>query len=169
MAAGSAPVNTIGSSANRVDVQPAISTGSKLEIPTWQKVRTEAVAATGMIVKFMLIAFLLEAVITLYVPQATVVALLGNGNPLAILLAALVSVPVYTANLTALPLVSGLLQQGMLPGAALAFLIAGPGTTIPAMSAVYGIAKPRVFIVYLGAILISAIVLGYGYQLLLGF
>jgi uncharacterized protein len=46
------------------------------------------------------------------------------------------------------------MEQEMLPGAALAFLIAGATTTIPAMTAVYGITKPRVFA-------------GYGYQMLL--
>jgi uncharacterized membrane protein YraQ (UPF0718 family) len=36
------------------------------------------------------------------------------------MLAAIVGIPVYTPNLTALPLVSGLLEQGMLPGRAFA-------------------------------------------------
>ena len=133
----------------------------------WTRVGKEALTATRMIVKFMLIAFLLEALITLYVPQEAIVGLLGSGNSFAILSSALVGIPIYTTNLTALPLISGLLQQGMMPGAALAFLLAGPATTIPAMSAVYGIAKPRVFLLYLLAILISAVLLGYGYQLLL--
>ena len=66
-----------------------------------------------------------------------------------------------------MPLVGGLLEQGMLPGAALAFLIAGATTTIPAMTAVYGITKPRVFAVYALSVLIGAIIAGYGYQLLL--
>lgn len=120
-----------------------------------------------MIVRFMLLAFLLEALINLYVPQDAIVELVGTGNPVAILFAALVGVPVYTSNLAAMPLVGGLLSQGMLPGAALAFLIAGPATTIPAMSAVYGIAKPRVFAVYVSITLVGAVVLGYAYQLAL--
>jgi hypothetical protein len=133
----------------------------------WPRLRRETFSAVRLVVKFMLIAFLLEALIMLYVPQAAIVSLLGQGNPSAILFAALVGVPVYTTNLTALPLMGGLLQQGMLPGAALAFLLAGPATTIPAMSAVYGIARPRVFAVYLVSILGGAILLGYAYQLLL--
>jgi uncharacterized membrane protein YraQ (UPF0718 family) len=122
-----------------------------------------------MILKFMLIAFVLEALITFYIPQDAVVTVLGNKNPLAIVLAGLIGVPMYTSNLAALPLVEGLLGQGMLPGAALAFLIAGPTTTIPAMSAVYGITKPRVFLLYVSLALFGSIILGYGYQLLLAF
>lgn len=133
----------------------------------WKRVWEASVDATLMVVKFMLIAYVLEALITLYVPQESIVALLGEGNPLAIGASALVGVPVYTSNLTALPLVGGLLNQGMLPGAALAFLIAGSTTTIPAMAAVYGITKPRVFAVYVLTVLIGAVLLGYGYQIVL--
>lgn len=131
----------------------------------WADVRRETVDATWMVTKFMLIAFVLEALINLYVPQAAIVGLLGGGNPLAVSLSALVGVPIYTTNIAAIPLVGGLLNAGMLPGAALAFLVAGPATTIPAMSAVYGIAKPRVFAVYVGVTLAGAIVMGYAYQL----
>jgi len=157
----------------------AYSTGITAETQRTQKKDTDSrptfrhelwsasVDATVMVVKFMLLAFVLEALITLYVPQNNIVALLGAENPLAISAAALVGVPIYTSNLTALPLIGGLLQQGMLPGAALAFLISGPTTTIPAMAAVYGIAKPRVFALYVLSVLVGAIVAGYAYQFVL--
>lgn len=137
------------------------------EPSAWQKVWKESYATIGLVVKFMLIAFLLEAVITLYVPQETIVKLVGSDNPSTITLMALIGIPIYTTNLTALPLIGGLLDLGLLPGAALAFLIAGPTTTIPAMTAVYGIAKPRVFALYIGITLVGSIILGYGFQLIL--
>lgn len=132
-----------------------------------QKIMEESLSVTWMVVKFMALAFVLEALILLYVPQETIVTTLGKDNPLAILLAALTGIPIYTTNLTALPLVSGLMEQGMTPGAALAFLIAGPTTTLPAMAAVFGIARRRVFLVYLASSLIGAIALGYAYQALI--
>jgi uncharacterized membrane protein YraQ (UPF0718 family) len=138
-------------------------------LPLKTRIFRETINTTRMILKFMLIAFVLEALITFYIPQDAVVTVLGNKNPLAIVLAGLIGVPMYTSNLAALPLVEGLLGQGMLPGAALAFLIAGPTTTIPAMSAVYGITKPRVFLLYVSLALFGSIILGYGYQLLLAF
>ena len=133
----------------------------------WRKIGHETLSVGRMIVIFMTVAFFLEALILLYVPQDAIVSALGSDNPLAIGLAAFVGIPIYTTNLTALPLISGLLEQGMSPGAALAFLIAGPTTTLPAMAAVYGIAKRRVFFIYLSLSLVGAIVFGYGYQLLL--
>ena len=83
----------------------------------------------------------MEALITRYVPQAAIAGILGEGNVIAVPMAALIGIPLYLSNFTALPIVSGLLAQGMQPGAAIAFLLAGPVTTIPAMTAVYGVVQ----------------------------
>ena len=61
-----------------------------------------------MVAKFMALAFLLEALINFYVPQEWIVGLLGRHNHWTIVLAALIGVPVYTTELTALPLIGGL-------------------------------------------------------------
>jgi len=111
--------------------------------------------------RWLLLAFLLEALITRYVPQETIAAVLGRESLLAIPLAALVGVPLYLGNLSALPIVKGLLVQGMQPGAAIAFLIAGPVTTIPAMTAVWGVVRRPVFVLYLAISLFGAMLLGY--------
>ncbi|MBE0636227.1 permease [Candidatus Bipolaricaulota bacterium] len=124
----------------------------------------ESIATTLWVGRFLLIAFVLEALIRLYVPQDVIVQWSGRANPWAPLLAALVGIPVYTGNLMAVPLIGGLLTQGMSEGAALSFLIAGPVTTIPAMAAVWGVVKPRVFALYFGIGLVGAIVFGYLYQ-----
>jgi uncharacterized membrane protein YraQ (UPF0718 family) len=118
--------------------------------------------------RWLVLAFVLEAVMLRYVPQATIAGVLGQGSPFAVGLAALVGIPLYVNNVSALPIVSGLLAQGMQPGAAIAFLIAGPVTTVPAMSAVWGVVRPRVFSLYLGVGLVGAVVLGALTNLLLG-
>lgn len=118
-----------------------------------------------MVLKFMALAFFLEALITLYVPSEWIVNILGSNNTLVIPLAALIGVPVYTTNLTALGIVSGLLSQGMDPAAALSFLIAGATTTLPAMSAVYGLTKKRLFFLYVSFTLFGALFFGYLFQL----
>jgi len=121
-----------------------------------------------MVVKFMALAFFLEALITLYIPAEWIAGLVGHQNPWAIVTAAVFGVPAYTSNLAALPLISGLLAQGMNPAAALAFLISGPTTTLPAMSAVWGLASRRVFVLYVSFSLVGAVVLGYSYALVTG-
>jgi uncharacterized membrane protein YraQ (UPF0718 family) len=124
---------------------------------------TETVRVTLWIAQLMLLAFTLEALILKFVPQEAIIGWIGTGNPISPLLAALIGIPVYTGNLMAIPLMGGLLEQGMSPGGVLAFLIAGPVTTIPAMAAVWGVVKQRVFWLYIAIGLIGAIGFGYLY------
>ncbi len=111
--------------------------------------------------RWLLLAFTLEALITRYVPQEAIAAVLGRESSFAIPLAALVGVPLYLGNLSALPIVKGLLVQGMQPGAAIAFLMAGPVTTIPAMTAVWGVVRRPVFLLYIAISLVASTLLGY--------
>lgn len=136
-----------------------------------RQVRKESISMLLWVTRFMLLAFTLEALIKLYVPQDVIVQWVGESKPWAPALAALVGIPLYTGNLMAVPLIGGLLSQGMSESAALGFLIAGPITTIPAMAAVWGVVKRRVFLLYLGIGLIGAIALSYLYgavRLILG-
>jgi len=129
--------------------------------PFWQRLFKETLSATAMVVKFMALAFFLEALIILYLPQEWITAALGRNNPMAIATAAVLGVPTYTSSLTALPMISGLLTQGMNPAAALAFLVAGPTTTLPAMAAVWPLVARRVFFLYISFALAGAIIIGY--------
>ncbi|MCP4141587.1 MAG: hypothetical protein GY755_15120 [Chloroflexi bacterium] len=135
----------------------------------WPRLAKETWDATSMVIKFMLLAWLIGGIIKLYVPETWITSTLGGDNAWAILSSALLGVPVYTNNLMAMPLIGGLLEQGMNPAAALAFLIAGPMTTLPAMSAVWGLVNRKVFSLYLGFALIGAVALGYIYNIVLSF
>lgn len=130
-----------------------------------RKLAKETWAAVLMVMKFMVLSFILKALITLYVPMEWLTGLLGKQNVFSIFNAALIGVPMYTSNLAALPLVKVLIGQGMSPAAALAFLIAGPTTTLPAMAAVWGITNRRVFVLYLSFSFFGALVFGYLYQI----
>jgi uncharacterized membrane protein YraQ (UPF0718 family) len=133
----------------------------------WKRIAAETWAATTMVIKFMTLAWFLGALIRLYVPEIWIVSTLGGDNSWAIVIAAVLGIPVYTSNLAAMPLVGGLLAQGMRPSAALAFLIAGPTTTLPAMSAVWGLVNRKVFGLYIGFSLGGAVLLGYIFNLTL--
>lgn len=141
-------------------IDPASQTNSKSFLDRLLK---ETWKATFLVIKFMSLAFLLIAIIKLYIPQEYITSLLGGKNLTTILTAALIGIPFYTSSLTALPLVGGLLTQGMNPAAALAFLIAGPTTTLPAMAAVWGLTTKRIFILYLSFSMIGALMMGYIY------
>ena len=137
------------------------SCGCSEEESFWKQLSKESMDATLMVIKFMALAFFLEALIILYVPQEWITSIMGKDNSWAIFTATFLGIPVYTSNLSALPMVSGLLAQGMSPAAGLAFLIAGPTTTLPAMAAVWTLVKYRIFILYVSFSLVGAMLLGY--------
>lgn len=133
----------------------------------WRRIGKDVLKESALLGRWLLVAFLLEALITRYVPQQAIAGLLGSQSAFAIPLAALIGVPLYLSNLMALPIVSGLLAQGMLPGAAIAFLAGGSLTTFPAMAAVWGVVQKRVFALYLGVALFGSIIVGYLVNLIL--
>jgi uncharacterized membrane protein YraQ (UPF0718 family) len=57
------------------------------------------------------------------------------------------------------------MEQGMAPGAGMAFLVAGGVTSIPAAMAVWALARPPVFLLYLALSLTGAFVVGLLFQL----
>lgn len=133
----------------------------KANVNFWHRLFRESYSATLMVIKFMALAFFLEALIVLYVPAEWITGIMGKTNTWAIVTAAFLGIPAYTSSLSALPMVGGLMTQGMSPAAALAFLIAGPTTTLPAMAAVWTLVSRRVFALYVSFALIGAIILGY--------
>lgn len=110
--------------------------------------------------RFLLLAYTLEALIVFYVPEPMITALFGHGI-LSIVKATAISIPLYTTNLSALGIVSGLMAKGLSGGAALAFLIGGATTTIPAMAAVYKIVEKKIFFLYLALATSSAFLSGF--------
>lgn len=116
--------------------------------------------------KWLALAFLLESLMLVYVPDAWIQTVAGNGSLLSVVGAALVGIPAYLNGYAALPLVEGLVNQGMAPGAGMAFLLAGGATSIPAMIAVFALARRPVFLAYLGFAFIGSVTAGLAYSVL---
>lgn len=110
--------------------------------------------------QWLALAFLLESLMLAWVPNEAVARLAGGEGVLPVLIAALVGIPAYLNGYAALPLVGGLIGQGMAPGAGMAFLLAGGVTSIPAAMAVWALARPPVFAAYLGFALLGSVAAG---------
>ena len=116
--------------------------------------------------KWLTLAYVIEALMVTYVPAEWVASALGGNGAGTIALASLIGAPAYLNGYAAVPLVDGLLAQGMAPGAAMAFMIAGGVSCIPAALAVWALVKPRVFTAYLGYALAGSFVAGLIWQAL---
>lgn len=134
------------------------------EEPRRQKFAKEALASTRFLVKWLTLAFLLESLMVAYVPADWIASALGGKGLAPILTATIVGVPAYLNGYAALPLVAGLIDQGMAPGAGLAFLVAGGVTSLPAAIAVFALVRRPVFALYLGFALIGSFSSGLLFQ-----
>lgn len=129
------------------------------------KFRREALRTTLFLLKWLTLAFVLESLMVAYLPADLVVRALGGDGLLPILTATLVGIPAYLNGYAALPLVGGLLTQGMAPGAALSFLVAGGVTSLPAAIAVWALVRPPVFALYIGLSVTGAFAAGLAFQM----
>ncbi len=129
------------------------------------KFATTAASTTLFLAKWLTLAFLIESLMLAWIPAETVTATLGGTGLMPILMATLVGVPAYLNGYAALPLVGGLIGQGMAPGAGMAFLVAGGITSIPAAMAVWALARPPVFALYIALSLAGAFATGLLFQM----
>lgn len=119
--------------------------------------------------KWLTLAYLLEALLIHYVPASLIGQVVGGEGLGAIIIGALVGMPAYLNSYAAPPLVAGLMQQGMSPGAAMAFMLAGAISSIPAMTAVWSLVKKPVFAAYLLLGVAGAVIGGVLFSLLMWF
>ena len=118
--------------------------------------------------KWLLLAYTIEALMVAYVPAEVIARLLGGAGAQPVLLGALLGAPAYLNGYAAVPLMAALLGQGMADGAAMAFVVAGGMTSVPAAIAVWALVKPRVFGAYLGFAFVGAVLAGFGWGLWAG-
>jgi len=116
-----------------------------------------------LFVLFVVIAYVVKE----YVPTAWIVTLFSGKHFYSVPLAALIGLPMYVSDATVVPLLQVLRDAGASDGAILAYMIAGPATSIGVIGGLAVIMKRRAILLYLVIILIGAILLGYGYDLFL--
>jgi uncharacterized membrane protein YraQ (UPF0718 family) len=114
--------------------------------------------------KWLLLAFALESLMVAWIPGEVVAETLGGEGWSAIPIAVAVGVPAYLNGYAAIPLTGELMQMGMAPGAALAFMAAGGVTSLPASMAVFAVVRRAVFAWYLVLALIGSLLVGFAYQ-----
>ena len=154
----------------RATIAPSAQTNesnTRMKGPSLSGFTTQAWSVGFYLAKWLAVAFFLEALIVHYIDPAWIGAILGADNPWSIPLASAVGIPLYTSGVAAIPITKGLLAAGMGSGAAMAFLIAGPATCIPAMAGVWALVKRKIFAIYLATGILGSLVAGYAFQLLI--
>jgi uncharacterized membrane protein YraQ (UPF0718 family) len=99
------------------------------------------------------------------VPASLIAGVVGGEGIVPIAIAALVGMPAYLNSYVAPPLLAGLTEQGMSAGAAMAFMVAGAVSSVPAMAAVWSLVRREVFAAYLVLGVSGAIMAGLLFQI----
>jgi len=132
----------------------------------WREVGRTGVLATDarknllFLGKWLTLAFFLESLMVAFLPGDAVASVVGGEGVWPVLVATVVGVPAYLNGYAALPLVGQLVEQGMTPGAGMAFLIAGGVTSVPAAIAVWALVRWPVFVAYVAFALTGAAAAG---------
>ncbi len=127
--------------------------------------KAEALANGLFLLRWLALAYALEALLVHYMPAGLIARLVGGEGVGPIAVAALVGMPAYLNSYVAPALLSGLMEQGMSAGAAMSFMVAGAVSSVPAMAAVWSLVHARVFVLYIGLGILGAIMSGIIFQI----
>ena len=125
-----------------------------------QLFRTNLLENALFLSKWLLLAYILQSLMVAWVPPEWVSSLLGNDGPVSVGLGAVLGVPAYLNGYAAVPLVDGLVEQGMSSATAMSFLIAGGITSFPAAMAVWAVSRIPVFSSYIALAFVGAVLSG---------
>lgn len=118
------------------------------------------------VLPYLVIGVAVGAVIYGFVPAEWVARMAGPQNPLAIPVAAVIGIPLYIRVETMIPIGMVLLQKGMSLGAIMALIIGGAGASIPEVSLLASIFKPRLVTAFVLTILVVAALAGYAFNII---
>lgn len=137
-----------------------------LELKFWNKTERihifkEEFTSNGLfLLKWLSLAYLIEAFMVQYLSAQVIGKFLSGEGFSSIIIGAFAGVPAYLNSYAAPAIVSGLIEQGLSSGGAMAFLVGGAISSIPAMTAVWSLVNRSTFIAYL--------VFGFGGAILCG-
>lgn len=122
----------------------------------------------GKVWPYVVVGIGLGAIMHGYVPDDFLAKYAGAGNPLAVPLAVLVGVPLYSNAAGVVPLIGVLTQKGVAIGTSLAFMMAVVGLSLPEAIILRKVLKPKLIAVYFGVNAVGIIAIGYLFNAILG-
>lgn len=96
-----------------------------------------------------------------WIPETLVVAVLGNGNPLNVVLAVLVGIPMYADIFGTIPIAEVLLGKGAQLGTVIAFMMAITTLSLPSIVLLRKAVKPPLLLMFICICVVGIIIVGY--------
>ncbi len=102
------------------------------------------------------------------IPARWIEGLVGGNSLLANFFASVSGALMYFATLTEVPILQGLLGQGMGQGPALALLLAGPALSLPNLLVIRGVLGTKKTLTYAGIVVVLSTFVGFGFGVITG-
>ncbi|MDZ7602754.1 MAG: permease [Hoeflea sp.] len=126
--------------------------------------RDNLVGTARLILICLVPAFAAEFALSAVLRPEALAAYVGADVWWAVPLAVFAGAPAYLDGYAALPLTRGLMEHGMSPGAAMAFLVSGGVISIWGAMAIFPVLRLKVFLLYLGLAVSGSLLAGYGFE-----
>ena len=117
---------------------------------------------------FIVLGVGLGALIHGFVPVGFLAEIAGKDNPLAVPIAVLIGVPLYSNAAGTIPIVQALMAKGMAMGTALALMMSVTGLSLPEMIILRKVLKPKLIAVFAGILAVSFVIVGLLFNALIG-
>jgi uncharacterized membrane protein YraQ (UPF0718 family) len=96
-----------------------------------------------------------------YAPQDLLTKIAGRTNPVAVPIAVLIGVPLYSNAAGVIPIVKVLMDKGMAIGTALAFMMAVTALSLPEGIILRKVLKPRLLVIFFSVVAVGIMITGY--------
>ncbi len=123
--------------------------------------KEQVVSAFKKVFPYILIGVGIGAVIHNWIPESFIVKLLGNGNPLGVVIATIAGVPMYADIFGTIPIAEALLAKGAQLGVVLSFMMGVTTLSLPSMIMLRKAVKPKLLGLFIGICTIGIILVGY--------
>ncbi len=123
--------------------------------------KDQVVSTFKKVFPYILIGVGIGAVIHNWIPESWVQTVLGRSNPLGIVLATLIGVPMYADIFGTIPVAEALLGKGALLGTVLAFMMAVTTLSLPSLIMLKKAVKPKLLGLFIGICTIGIVLVGY--------
>ncbi|RKJ75860.1 MULTISPECIES: permease [unclassified Pyramidobacter] len=114
--------------------------------------------------RYILIGVGVGALIHNWLPREFVVRLLGGGNPLAVVAATVVGIPMYADIFGTIPIAEALYARGAGLGTVLSFMMAVTALSLPSLVMLRQAVKPRLLAVFTGIVSLGIMAIGFGFN-----
>lgn len=148
-----------------------VGSGQDQEVPKGFKNRLSAsfLKAWGdfkAVFVYMIVGVGIGAAIYGYLPEDLLARVAGADNPLAVLVVALIGLPLYIRVESAIPIGLAMMRKGASIGAVIALIISGAGIAIPELTMLASIFKKKIIVAFVVIVFISAVLSGLIFNLL---